>query len=197
MRRDAFTELSTRYDHPDLFDEDTPCEAPFSPFGAGKLAAEAYVQEYAAQGWLRTGAFRMGCITGKNHQGAEQHGFLAYLAKCIKEEQPYAIFGFKGKQVRDQIHANDLAQAFIHFIENPRNGEVYNIGGGRERSVSVLEAIDMLEKKCGHKALITILAEPRFGDRIWDIHDVSKFRKDYPKWEYQYSLDDIIADLCS
>lgn len=178
------------------FDEHTPFEPPYSPFGVSKLASDLYAQEYAAQGWLTTGIFRPGCITGRNHEGAEQHGFLAYLAKCIKEGKTYKIYGYKGKQVRDQIHAFDLVTAFAAFIEKPKAGAVYNIGGGSERSVSVLEAGALIAKEIGKEFKYELLDEPRFGDRQWDVHDVSKFRKDYPEWDYQYSLDDIIKDLC-
>lgn len=167
-----------------------------SPFGCGKAAADMYVQEYAAQGWLTTGIFRPGCITGKNHEGAELHGFLAYLAKCIKEGKTYNIFGFKGKQVRDQIHADDLASAFWHFIQKPRSGEVYNIGGGPERSVSVLEAGKMISDMTG-KPFAYSFKEERGGDRPWDIHDVSKFTSDYPDWKYKYDLQAIIKDVIS
>lgn len=177
------------------FTEETPIRPALSPFGAGKLAADFYVQEYAAQGWLTTGVFRMGCITGRNHEGAEQHGFLAYLAKCIKEGKTYKIYGYKGKQVRDQIHAYDLCVAFGAFIDAPKSGGVYNMGGGETRSVSVLEAGKFISEKTG-KEFKYELKDKRFGDRQWDVHDVSKFRTDYPEWEYKYSLDDIITDLC-
>ena len=166
-----------------------------SPFGCGKVAADLYVQEYGYYFGMKTVCFRLGCITGKRHKGAELHGFLAYLVKCIKEEKPYKIFGFKGKQVRDQIHSYDLVNAFWHFIQNPKIASVYNMGGGAERSVSILEAIEMIEKETGKKAIVEH-HEPRKGDRNWDIHDVSKFRNDYPEWEYKYSLKDIIKDLC-
>ncbi len=167
-----------------------------SPFGCSKAAGDMYVQEYAHTFGLKTGVFRPGCITGRNHEGAELHGFLAYLAKCIKEGKVYKIFGFKGKQVRDQIHADDLANAFWHFIQNPRAGEVYNIGGGPDRSVSVLSAARMIADKVGKEPLFE-LKEARLGDRIWDIHDISKFRSHYPEWEYKYSLQDIIDDVCA
>lgn len=164
-------------------------------FGCSKAAADMYAQEYAARFGMKIGIFRPGCITGKNHQGAEQHGFLAYLAKCIKEGKTYTIYG-NGKQVRDQIHAHDLASAFSHFIEHPLSGAVYNIGGGPTRSVSVLEAGRLLEEKLG-KLFIFLQKESRTGDRLWDIHDVSKFHKDYPEWDYTYDLPAIIKDICS
>jgi len=165
-----------------------------SLFGCSKTAADIYAQEYANYFGMNVGVFRPGCITGGRHKGAEEHGFLAYLAKCIKENKPYHIFGYKGKQVRDQIHSYDLVNAFYHFIEHPTPGAVYNIGGGPERSVSVLEAIDMIEQETDGLCKYEIL-EGRKGDRQWDVHDISKFRKQYPSWEYMYSLKDIIKDL--
>lgn len=195
MVRIALSEDETRYTSNFPFDENTPIKPALSPFGVGKLAADFYVQEYSAQGWLTTGTFRMGCITGSAHEGAEQHGFLAYLAKCIKEGKTYNIYGYKGKQVRDQIHAYDLVSAFAHFIDAPTSGAVYNMGGGPDRSVSVLEAGRLIAEKTGKEFRYEI-KEGRFGDRQWDVHDMSKFRKDYPEWEYKYSLDDIINDLC-
>lgn len=179
------------------FAEDTEIKPALSPFGVSKLAADFYAQEYAAQGWLTTGIFRPGCITGRNHEGAEQHGFLAYLAKCIKEGKTYKIYGYKGKQVRDQINAYDLVAAFWAFINAPNSGAVYNIGGGPDRSVSVIEAGALLSKRLGKEFKYELVDEPRFGDRQWDVHDVSKFKRDYPEWEYKYSSDDIIDDLCS
>jgi len=165
-----------------------------SLFGCSKLAADVYAQEYADMGF-KVGIFRPGCITGSKHAGAEYHGFLAYLTKCIKEGKTYKIFGYKGKQVRDQIHADDLATAFMAYIEKPKKGGVYNIGGGIDRSVSVLEAGEMISKKLD-KPFLYELHEQREGDRQWDVHDISKFRKDYPKWDYKYTLSDIIDDLC-
>lgn len=197
MRRELLQETEAKWYNNFPFDETTSFEPPFSPFGVSKLAADLYVQEYAAQGWLTTGIFRPGCITGRNHEGAEQHGFLAYLAKCIKEGKTYKIYGYKGKQVRDQIHAHDLVSAFAAFISNPKSGSVYNIGGGYERAVSPLSAGALLSEKVGKPFKHAVLEKPRFGDRQWDVHDVSKFRKDYPEWDYEYSLDDIITDLCS
>lgn len=167
-----------------------------SLFGCSKTAADIYVQEYGNYFGMKTVCFRCGCITGRNHKGAELHGFMAYLVKCIKEGKPYNIFGYKGKQVRDQIHAYDLISACYEFIQNPKCGAVYNMGGGEERSVSVLEAIDLIEHEIDKKAIVNYLTEPRKGDRIWDIHNVSKFQKDYPNWKYKYSLKDIVKDLC-
>lgn len=194
----TYSETKTRYKYAYPFDESLGLDfaSSRSLFGCSKTAADIYVQEYGNYFGMKTVCFRLGCITGKNHKGAELHGFLAYLVKCIKEEKPYRVFGYKGKQVRDQIHAYDLISACYEFIQNPRSGAVYNMGGGAERSVSVLEAIKLIEHETGKKAIVGILTEPRKGDRIWDIHDVSKFRKDYPLWEYKYSLVDIIKDIC-
>lgn len=197
MDREDLQETETRYDHWLPFDESTPLDKTMrSPFGCSKLASDIYAQEYGYCYGMKVGVFRPGCITGKAHEGTELHGFLAYLAKCIKEGITYRIFGYKGKQVRDQIHAYDLANAFYHFVEDPKSG-VYNVGGGEERSVSILEAIKMIEKETRKKAITEYIKEPRLGDRIWDVHDCSKFMKAYPDWSYKYSLLDIIKDLCA
>ncbi len=197
MKNDFLTETETRYDSCLSFSENLGLDfaGERSLFGCSKAAADMYAQEYANYFDMKVGVFRPGCITGGRHKGAEEHGFLAYLAKCIKEGIPYKIFGFKGKQVRDQIHSYDLVRAFEAFIENPTKGGVYNIGGGPERSVSVLEAIDLIEKETGKKCEYTI-EEGRKGDRQWDVHNVAKFKTDYPEWDYTYSLNDIIKDLC-
>lgn len=189
-------EQDTRYQSRFPFDEKTGLDfvGHRSPFGCSKAAADMYVQEYRNTFGLKTVCFRCGCITGQNHEGTELHGFLAYLAKCIRTGVLYKIFGFNGKQVRDQIHAEDLASAFWHYIQNPK-GDVYNMGGGPERSVSILEAIELIEKETGKEAFVQY-HEPRPGDRIWDVHDVSKFHKDYPEWDYKYSLENIITDIC-
>lgn len=165
-----------------------------SLFGCSKTAADLYVQEYGNYFGMKTACFRPGCITGKNHQGAEEHGFLAYLVKCIREGKTYKIFG-DGEQVRDQIHAHDLVNAFWYFIENPKSGAVYNIGGGPKRAVSVLGAGNQIAMELG-KPFLHEFHEARKGDRYWDVHDVSKFKQDYPEWDYEYSLSDIIKDLC-
>lgn len=194
MRR-KLKELDTRWHSDKPFNEKTKFEAPYSPFGVSKLCSDLYVQEYGKQWGIKTACFRCGCITGRRHAGAEQHGFLAYLAKCIKESIPYRIFGYKGKQVRDLIHSYDLVNAFYYFIQKPKVSAVYNMGGGEERSVSVLEAVDLIEKETDKQALTEYIEEERFGDRQWDVHDVSKFKKDYPEWDYKYSLADIIKDV--
>ena len=197
MQREDLIEEDTRYDHWRPFDEKTNIDhTTHSLFGCSKTAADLYVQEYGNYFGMKTVCFRCGCITGRNHKGAELHGFLAYLAKCIKEGITYKIFGYKGKQVRDQIHAYDLISACYEFIKNPKSGAVYNMGGGEDRSVSIKEAIKLIEKETKKKAITTYVDEERKGDRIFDIHDVSKFQQDYPNWQYKYSLQDIIKDLC-
>jgi len=198
MHRENLQELETRYHHYEPFAEDLGLDFTCrSPFGCSKTASDIYTQEYGHYFGLKTACFRLGCITGKHHKGAELHGFLAYLVKCIKEGITYNIFGYKGKQVRDQIHAYDLVSACYEFILNPKVGAVYNMGGGPERSVSVHEAIKLIEKQTGKKCVYNYIDSNRKGDRIWDIHDVSKFQKDYPNWDYKYSLQDIIKDLCN
>lgn len=197
MKRIDLFELETRYDHWRTFDEKTELDHTMhSPFGCSKTVADLYVQEYGKYFGLKTVCFRCGCITGKNHKGAELHGFMSYLAKCVKEGITYKIFGYKGKQVRDQIHAYDLVTACWEFIQNPKIAAVYNMGGGEERAVSILEAIKLVEYETKKKAVTMYIDEPRKGDRMWDIHDVSKFQKDFPNWKYKYSLRDIIKELC-
>lgn len=191
------TELKTRYHSGQPYDESLPLDyTKRSLFGCSKLAGDLYVQEYGRYFGMKTACFRPGCITGKNHEGAEEHGFLAYVAKCCREDIPYTIYGHKGKQVRDIIHAADLASAFYQFVLNPKVAAVYNIGGGPERSISVMEALAELMEPYKPLPEIKLVEEPRSGDRQWDVHDVSKFRTDYPDWEYEYSLNDIIEELC-
>lgn len=189
-------EHETRYHSDFPFNEELPLDnTSRSLFGCSKLAADLYVQEYGRFFGMKTACFRCGCITGKNHAGAQLHGMFAYLIKCVREGIPYKIFGFNGKQVRDQIHASDLAAAFMHFIKNPKVAAVYNMGGGPERSISILEIITWAEDFTGKKCTYE-LAPQRPTDRQWDVHDVSKFRKDYPEWDYKYSLQDILKDVC-
>ncbi len=171
-------------------------ESTHSLFGCSKLAADLYVQEYGRYFGLKTVSFRCGCLTGGAHAGTEQHGFLAYLAKCCKEGRPYTVYGYKGKQVRDQLHAHDVARACEEFVKSPRLGEVYNLGGGRANSVSVLEAIALVEIATRKELQWTYCEEPRKGDhKVW-ITDTTKFRSDYPDWSVRCSLPAIISDLC-
>lgn len=168
-----------------------------SVFGASKVAADVMVQEYGQYFGMKTAVFRGGCLTGPSHSGAELHGFLAYLIKCINSGKKYTIFGYKGKQVRDNIHSHDLVNAFYHFFQNPRAGEVYNIGGARNSNISMLEAIDKIEKLLGKKANYELSDENRIGDHIWYISDVSKFKEHYPEWDFEYDIDDILKEMCA
>ncbi|MFZ5845438.1 MAG: NAD-dependent epimerase/dehydratase family protein [Patescibacteria group bacterium] len=167
-----------------------------SIFGVSKTAADLMVQEYGKYFNLATATFRGGCLTGPAHSAAQLHGFLAFLVKCIKEGRTYTIIGYKGKQVRDNIHSQDLIAAFWEFYKKPRIGEVYNIGGSRFSNTSILEAIEKIEQILGKKAKITYIDKPRIGDHIWYISDVSKFQKHYPAWRYTYDGDRILYDLC-
>jgi len=167
-----------------------------SIFGASKVAADVMVQEYGKYFGLKTAVFRGGCLTGPAHSGAKLHGFLAYLVKCITKGEEYTIFGYKGKQVRDNIHSYDLVNAFYHFYKKPRKGEIYNMGGSRHSNTSMLEAIEKTEKILNRKAKVKYVQENRVGDHLWYISDVSKFEFHYPKWDYTYDNDKIIEELC-
>ncbi|MCD6399825.1 NAD-dependent epimerase/dehydratase family protein [candidate division WOR-3 bacterium] len=196
-------ELETRYELPtehkfyNGIDESMSIDQSLhSLFGASKVAADILVQEYGRYFGLNTGTFRGGCLTGPYHSGAELHGFLAYLGKCVATGRKYVIYGYKGKQVRDNIHSYDLINMFWHFHQNPRPGEVYNVGGSRHSNISLLEAIEEFEKILGKKAVVEYKPQNRKGDHIWYISDISKFRKHYPEWEYEYNIDMIIEDIC-
>lgn len=196
-------ELSTRYELPTThqfyqgIDESMSIDACLhSVFGASKIAADVMVQEYGRYFKLNTGVFRGGCLTGPKHSGAVLHGFLAYLVKAIKQGITYQIYGYKGKQVRDNIHAYDLVNAFYHFYLKPRPGEVYNIGGGRFANVSILEAIAKIENVLGQKAKVEYVDQPRSGDHMWYISDVSKFKRHYPQWDFTYNIDQTIEAIC-
>lgn len=166
-----------------------------SLFGASKAAADLMVQEYGRYFGMKTAIFRGGCLTGPGHSGAELHGFLSYLMKCIMTGREYRIFGYKGKQVRDNIHSSDLVSAFEEFYKAPRSGEVYNMGGSRHSNCSMKEAIVMCEKISGKKANITYLDDNRIGDHIWWISDVAKFSEHYPNWEYHYDIHAILEEI--
>lgn len=166
-----------------------------SLFGASKVAADVMVQEYGKYFGMNTVCFRGGCLTGPAHSGAQLHGFLNYLMRCTMTGNPYTIFGYKGKQVRDNIHAYDLVNMFWHYIENPRAGEIYNAGGGRHSNCSMLEAIGMCEEFSGKKLDWTYSETNRIGDHIWWVSDVSKFQEHYPEWAYTYSIRDIMKDI--
>ena len=166
-----------------------------SLFGASKVAADVMVQEYGRYFGMRTGVFRGGCLTGHAHSGAELHGFLAYLVRCAVTGRNYTIYGYKGKQVRDNIHSNDLVQCFWHFFRDPRPGRAYNIGGSRFANCSILEAIDLIEELSGYRVRYTLTDDARAGDHIWWISDVRRFRTDYPSWEYEHDLRDTLAEM--
>jgi CDP-paratose 2-epimerase len=166
-----------------------------SLFGVSKLAADVAVQEYGRYFGLKTGTFRGGCLTGPAHSGTELHGFLAYLAKCALSGKTYTIYGYKGKQVRDNIHSYDLVNAFWHFFQNPRPGEVYNMGGSRHSNCSMLEAISQIEQSADRKLNYQFSDEARSGDHIWWISDVRKFQSQYPVWNYSYDLTKIIGEI--
>ena len=160
-----------------------------SIFGSSKVAADILVQEYGRYFNLKTAVFRGGCLTGEYHSGAKLHGFLSFLVKSIINKKFYSIFGYKGKQVRDNIHSLDVISAFNEFIKRPKKGGlVYNLGGGRDNSCSILEAIKLIENISGIKSKYKVLKENRIGDHIWWITDNSKFKKDYPNWKIKYSL---------
>jgi CDP-paratose 2-epimerase len=194
-------ELETRYDYddPDDYDGiDESCRIDaslHSVFGASKVAADVMVQEYGRYFGLRTGCFRGGCLTGPAHSAAELHGFLAYLVKCAKTGRPYRVFGYKGKQVRDNIHSYDVCRLLAAFIEQPRPGEVYNIGGGRANSVSILEAIEKTSEAVGRRLEWEYVDQNRVGDHICYISDLSKARSHYPQWNVTRTLDDIFEEL--
>jgi CDP-paratose 2-epimerase len=192
-------ELETRYDYADGRNGiDETCrvdETKHSLFGASKLAADVLVQEYGRYFGLPTVCFRGGCLTGPNHAGAELHGFLAYLARTTAEGRPYRIYGYKGKQVRDNLHSYDVCRAIVAFAERPRVGAVYNLGGGRANSVSLLEAVARFEELLGKRLETEYVEDARAGDHIVYITDLSRFRADYPEWEVTVSLDEIFTQL--
>jgi CDP-paratose 2-epimerase len=166
-----------------------------SVFGASKVAADVMVQEYGKYFGLNTGIFRGGCLTGPNHAGAELHGFLSYLMKCCISGKQYTIFGYKGKQVRDNIHSYDLIRMFDEFLLNPRKGEVYNAGGGRFSNCSMMEAISICEEITGNKMNYKYSDDNRIGDHIWYISDTKKFKQHYPDWKQEYNCKDILSQI--
>ncbi|HKS22512.1 MAG TPA: NAD-dependent epimerase/dehydratase family protein [Thermoanaerobaculia bacterium] len=166
-----------------------------SIFGASKVAADVMVQEYARYFGMKTGVFRGGCLTGPAHSGAELHGFLAYLMQCAISGKTYRIYGYKGKQVRDNIHSHDLIEAFHEFCRAPRPGQVYNIGGSRFSNCSMLEAIAMCEEIAGRRMSTEYVDANRTGDHIWWISDVSKFQAHYPGWSLRYDIRAILEDI--
>jgi len=168
-----------------------------SLFGASKVAADTMVQEYGRYFGIPTVCYRGGCLTGPNHSSAELHGFLAYLARCVRDGRPYRVYGYKGKQVRDNIHSYDVCTAFLAFYEAPRVAAVYNLGGGRENSVSVVEAVARFEELIGKKLAYEYIDQNRVGDHICYISDLRRLKADYPGWGLTRSLDDILRELAA
>ena len=168
-----------------------------SIFGASKVAADIMVQEYGKYFGIKTGIFRAGCLTGPFHSGVKLHGFLSYLIKCAVSDITYTINGYKGKQVRDNLHSFDLINMFWHFFKNPRIGEVYNVGGSRYSNCSLLEAIDKVQKITNKTLSTKYNDKHRKGDHIWWISDISKFKKHYPKWNFKYTLEKTILEIFS
>jgi len=195
-------ELDTRWEikngHPyfDGIDEWMPIDrSKHSLFGVSKAAADLMVQEYGRYFGMKTVCFRAGCLSGPNHAGAQQHGFLSYLMKSTLTLQDYSIFGFKGKQVRDNIHSFDLITAFEAFLKNPRPAEIYNIGGGRANHCSILEAISLCEEITGHKLKHHYQPQPRNGDHIWYISSLKKFQSHHPQWQQKYTLKATLEEI--
>lgn len=197
-------ELEKRYEidekHPyfkDGIDENMSIDnSKHSLFGASKVAADILVQEYGKYFNLHTGVFRGGCITGPAHSGAKLHGFLAYLVKCIYLGHKYIVYGYKGKQVRDNIHAYDLVNMFWNYHLEPKYGEVYNVGGSRYSNTSILESIEKIEKILNKKAIFEYVDKNRIGDHIWYISNVNKFKSHYKNWKYRYNFDQILEEIC-
>jgi CDP-paratose 2-epimerase len=166
-----------------------------SLFGASKVAADLLVQEYGRYFGMYTATFRGGCLTGPGHSGTQLHGFLAYLMKCTMTGQAYSVFGYKGKQVRDNIHSADLIAAFDAFYRAPRIGEVYNIGGGRHANCSMLEAIALCEEISGRTLRWSYEEQNRIGDHIWYISDIRRFQQHHPDWRLRHNIRDILTDI--
>ena len=170
-------------------------ETKHSLFGASKVAADVLVQEYGRYFGMKTACFRGGCLTGPSHSGTQLHGFLSYLMKCVMTSTPYTVFGYMGKQVRDNIHSQDLVNAFEHFYRAPRAGEVYNIGGGRFCNCSMLEAIALCEEIAGKKLEWSYAETNRIGDHIWWLSDTRKFSEHFPAWRLQHDLRAILEQI--
>jgi len=194
------TEKETRYDYSekemyDGIDESMSIDqTTHSLFGASKTSGDLLAQEYGRYFNMPVGIFRGGCLTGPQHAGVELHGFLSYIIKCAVKNTPYKIYGYKGKQVRDQIHSYDVCTAFNEFINSPRAGEVYNIGGCRENSASILEIINKLDN-FGYRLQHSLVDDPRTGDHICYITNMKKFKNHYPNWKQEKKLDTIISEI--
>jgi len=194
-------ELDTRWDYADpayadgIAEDFSIDQSKHSLFGASKVAGDIMVQEYGRYFGIPTCCLRGGCLTGPNHSGVELHGFLSYLVKCNLEGREYKVFGYKGKQVRDNIHSHDVARFIEEFIKAPRIAEVYNIGGGRANSCSILEAFQIAERFSGKKQLFTYVDENRIGDHICYISNLAKMRAHYPGWDITVSLEETIRQI--
>jgi CDP-paratose 2-epimerase len=194
-------ELATRWDYDDpRFEAGIPEEFPIdqskhSLFGASKVAADVMVQEYGRYWGIKTCCLRGGCLTGPNHSGVELHGFLSYLVRCNLENRTYKVFGYKGKQVRDNIHSHDVARFIEEFYGAPRAGEVYNIGGGRENSCSILEAFDRASQHTKLRMTYEYVDKNREGDHMCYISDLSKMKMQFPNWSITKTLDDIFQEI--
>jgi CDP-paratose 2-epimerase len=199
--RIGLAERDTRWDYTDpRFEhgiaEDFPIDQTLhSLFGASKVAADVLTQEYGRYFGMKTGVFRGGCLTGPQHHGVELHGMLSHLVRASVEELPYTVFGYKGKQVRDQIHARDVVDAFWAFAEAPRPGEVYNLGGGRENAASLIELVERIASRAGTRPKITYSEHNRVGDHICYYTDIRKLRSHYPSFRVRVSLDEIIEEM--
>ena len=182
------------YEHgiPETFTID---QSKHSLFGASKLASDIMAQEYGRYFGMPTCCLRGGCLTGPNHSGVELHGFLSYLVKCNVEGREYKIYGYKGKQVRDNIHSEDVAAFMFQFSQNPRCGEVYNLGGGKDNSCSILEAMELVESHSGKKQKFSYQDEHRIGDHICYYSDLRKMKAHYPGWSITKSLDRVVAEI--
>jgi CDP-paratose 2-epimerase len=197
----ALQELETRWEYADenfkngIPESLTIDQSKHSLFGASKVAADVMVQEYGRYFNMPTCCLRGGCLTGPNHSGVELHGFLSYLVKCNIEEKPYTVFGYQAKQVRDNIHSLDVARFIWEFAQSPRSGEVYNLGGGKQNSCSILEAFERVEAITGKAMNYSYSAQNRDGDHICYYSDLRKMRAHYPNWELSKSLDDIFAEM--
>jgi CDP-paratose 2-epimerase len=197
----TLTELATRYDFADFADFegiDETCRIDrtlHSIFGASKVAADVMTQEYGRYFGIKTGVFRGGCLTGPSHSAVELHGFLSYLVKVALSGQTYQVHGYKGKQVRDNIHSYDVIRAMEEFAASPRPGEVYNMGGGRANSISIIEAIEHIERLTGRKIAYAYHEQNRKGDHICYISDLAKFKSHYPGWTVTRSLDAILEEM--
>jgi len=199
--RIPLTELPTRWEYADpnfahgIPESFTVDQSLHSLFGASKLAADGLVQEYGRYFDMPTCCLRGGCLTGPHHSGVELHGFLSYLAKCNVEGQEYKVYGYKGKQVRDNIHSEDVAAFMYQFYESPRRAEVYNLGGGKDNSCSILEAMELMESVSGRRQVYRYVDDNRVGDHICYYSDLRKMKTHYPAWSIRKSLPQIVSEI--